>query len=131
LAAVDHEDPLAGAQQAVTDRTLQTLSERQQQHDRERSPGHREEGEERARTLRLQVADEVLEQDEEHASFSARPPDRAPPRVWPASGRPRTRPSPGGPASPPGRSGRWSAPRRSPGSGSYRAPRRRTQRAGG
>src|SRR5207247_4963805 len=67
LTAVDHENPFAGAQQAVTDRALQSLTKREQQHDRERSPGHRKEGEEGPGALRLQVADELLEQDVEHA----------------------------------------------------------------
>src|SRR3989442_468044 len=66
LTAVDHEDPLAGAQQAVPDGALQALTERQQQHHRERSPGHRKEGEERPGPLRLQVADEFPDEDVEH-----------------------------------------------------------------
>src|SRR2546430_8770852 len=71
LAAVDHEDPLAGAQQAVADRALQSLAERQEQHHRERSPGHCEEREEGPGALHLQVADEFPEQDGEHQVRSA------------------------------------------------------------
>src|SRR5216117_475921 len=55
-----------GAEQAATHGALQALPERQQQHDRERPPGHRKEGEEGSRPLRLQVAEEILEQDIEH-----------------------------------------------------------------
>src|SRR6058998_4154333 len=54
LTAVDHEHPFAGAEQAVTHGALQALPERQQQHDRERPPGHRKEGEEGPGPLRLQ-----------------------------------------------------------------------------
>src|SRR3989454_9593324 len=57
----------AGAQQAITDGALQSLTERQQQHHRERSPGDREEREEAPGALPLQAADESLEQDVEHA----------------------------------------------------------------
>src|SRR5207237_9916953 len=58
LTAVDHEDPFAGAEQAVPDGALQSLTEREQQDDRERSPGDRKEGEKGPRALRLQIADE-------------------------------------------------------------------------
>ena len=67
LTAVDHEDPFAGAQQAVADGALQSLTERQQQDDRECSPRHGEEREEGPGPLRLQIADEFPEEDGEHA----------------------------------------------------------------
>ncbi len=66
LTAVDHEHPFAGTEQAIAHGALQALPERQQEHDRERPPGHRKEGEEGPSPLRLQVAEEILEQDVEH-----------------------------------------------------------------
>src|SRR5207248_177068 len=65
LTAVDHEHPFAGTEQAVAHGALQALPERQQQHDRERPPGYRKEGEEGPGPLRLQVAEEILQQDVE------------------------------------------------------------------
>src|SRR2546430_5698983 len=57
---------------SVPHRALQSLAEREQQHDRERAPGDREEREEGAGPLRFQVADEFLEQDGEQDRKSTR-----------------------------------------------------------
>ena len=56
-AAVDHEDPLAGVQEAAVDRAPQALAERKQEHHRDRAPGDGEHREESPRLVGLQIAE--------------------------------------------------------------------------
>ena len=49
LAAIEHEDPLAGAEQPVAQRALEPLAKGQEQHDRQRAPRHRQERQHRPR----------------------------------------------------------------------------------
>ena len=65
--AVDHEDPLAGVEQAVDDGVPEPLAEGEQQHDGDGAPGDGEHGEQNAGFLLFQVTEEFAEEYSPHS----------------------------------------------------------------